>query len=121
MINTQNNLINYLEKAYELTRQGLKEVQAYEIEKLNLTLDNRERILNIIESLSEQMSLYAKDKSNNLEEFNNQVNQVIAKICKMDDIIAECLEAEKNKTQIEIAKTHKNKENFKGYNLNNLK
>ena len=118
----QDQLIEYLEKAYELTRLALKHVQAREYEKLSEVLDNRERSLNIISSLSEKLSLYKDVKSPQLLiEFNNQVNLVIEKIANMDDIITSCLKHEKEKTQFEIAKTYKNKENFKGYNLNNTK
>ena len=122
MIDTQNSLIEFLEKAYELTTLALKLVQKSELDQLNEVLENRERAINIIESLSERLSLHKKNADPlHVEAFNNQVNQVISKIANMDDIIMSCLEHEKTKTQFEIAKTFKNKENFKGYNLNNLK
>jgi len=122
MIETQNSLIEFLEKAYELTTMALKLVQKQDIDKLNEVLANRERVINIMESLSERLSLHQKNQDPNLvEAFNNQVNQVITKISTMDEIIMDCLEHEKSKTQFEIAKTFKNKENFKGYNLNNIK
>ena len=122
MIDTQNSLIEFLEKAYELTTLALKLVQKSELDQLNEVLENRERAINIIESLSERLSLHQKNADPlHVEAFNNQVNQVISKIANMDDIIMSCLEHEKTKTQFEIAKTFKNKENFKGYNLNNLK
>lgn len=119
----QDSLISYLEKAFELTRQALKAVQSQEYVKVNEILDNRERAVNIIQSLSEKLALYGKNKDTpkSLIDFNNQVNQVIDQISKMDIIIESCLEHEREKTQLEIAKTFKNKENFKGYNLNNLK
>jgi hypothetical protein len=124
MKDIQENLIVFLEKAYELTTQALKNAQASEFEQLNTLLENRERAINVIQSLSEKLSLYPANENeapNSLIEFNNQVSQVIDKINSMDEIITSCLEHERNKTQIEIAKTFKNKENFKGYNLNNLK
>ena len=122
MKNIQIQLIDFLEKAYQLTQESLKLVQAQDFEKLSQTLDNRERAVNIIQSLSEQLSLHQKNlKPEEYQEFNNQVSQVITKIESMDEIITSCLEHEKNKTQFEIAKTFKNKENFKGYNLNNTK
>lgn len=119
----QEELTTYLEKAYKLTQMSLKYVQEEEFDKLTQTLDNRERALNIIESLSEKLSLYGKNKDTPLSliDFNQQVHLIIQKINNMDDIITSCLEHEKNKTQFEIAKTFKNKENFKGYNLNKLK
>ena len=122
MKNLQTELIHFLDKAYTLTQEALKAVQEKEYEKLNILLDNRERAINIIQSLSDNLSLHQKcaDQSQ-VNEFNNQVNQVINKIYSMDDIITSCLNYEKNKTQFEIAKTFKNKETLKGYNLNNTK
>ena len=122
MKDIQNQLIEFLEKAYELTTIALKKVQERDFEQLGDILDNRERSLNIINSLSEKLSLYKNtDSPKSVIEFNTQVNLVIEKIANMDDIITSCLQHEKEKTQIEIAKTYKNKENFKGYNLNSLK
>ncbi len=124
MKDLQDQLIQFLEKAYQLTQLALKCVQQRDYERLSEILDNRERAVNIIQSLSENLSLHSKDKKNNSDaviQFNNQVSLVIEKINQMDEIITSCLEHEKDKTQFEIAKTFKNKENFKGYNLNNLK
>ena len=122
MLETQNTLIDFLEKAYNLTTQALKLVQNNQFEELNQVLNNRERIINIIDSLSEQLALHQRNREpSEYEAFNNQLNQVIQKIQSIDEIITNCLEHEKNKTQFEIAKTFKNKENFRGYNLNNIK
>ena len=75
-------------------------------------LDNRARVVNIILHLDEQYGL-PKD--------NNQLNQLLSEITQMDQQIHDLLSHEKMITQNEIAKTRKNKENFKGYNLNDLK
>ncbi|MBT4790981.1 MAG: hypothetical protein HON90_05380 [Halobacteriovoraceae bacterium] len=119
----QENIITLLDNAYNLTRQALKQVQSRDFEKLVEVLDHRERAINVINSLSEKLHLYGKNPNTpiSLIAFNNQVSQVIEAINNMDDIITTCLEHEKEKTQFEIAKTFKNKENFKGYNLNSLK
>ena len=124
MIETQKNLIEFLEKAYNLTRLALKAVQNKEFEQLNDILNNRERAINIILTMSERLELHQKSKeetSQDMVAFNNQVSQVLDKINQMDEIITNCIIHEKSKTQFEIAKTHKNKESFKGYNLNNIK
>lgn len=122
MIETQKTLLEFLEKAYELTTLALKLVQKRDIDSLNEVLDNRERAINIVETMSERLALHQTQQDpSEYEAFNNQVSQVITKMGTMDEIILECLEHEKSKTQFEIAKTFKNKENFKGYNLNNLK
>ena len=121
--NLQNDIMTLLDKAHELTRIALKQVQAKDFEKLIDVLDNRERAINIINSLSEKLYLYSKNPNapKSLIHFNNQVTQVIEAINNMDEVITKCLEHEKEKTQFEIAKTFQNKENFKGYNLNNTK
>lgn len=118
----ETNLIEILQKATELTQKALKQVQNKDFDELNKTLNNRERALNIAESFSENLSLYKNnpDYTPN-ESLNNQVTQLISNITSLDDIISSCLEYEKNKTKNEIAKTFKNKENFKGYNLNKIK
>ena len=56
MIEVKNNLIKFLEKAYELTTTALKLAQAKEFDQLNLVLENRERVINIIDSLSHSLS-----------------------------------------------------------------
>ena len=118
----QKNLISFLDKAYALTIKSLKLVQNQEFEELNTVLANRERAINIIDSLSQNLSMFqSKMEQNEFNEFNTQVSQVIEKINGIDEIVMSCLEHEKNKTQFEIAKSFKSKENFKGYNLNNVK
>lgn len=122
MLQTQENLITFLDKAYELTKVSLKLAQAKNFDELVKVLDNRERAINIVQSMSENLSMYQKNKEQeSYIAFNNQVNQVIEQIHSMDEIVMACLAHEKEKTQFEIAKTHKNKENFKGYNLNKVK
>ncbi len=122
MKTTHTQLIDFLDKAYLLTQEALKAVQVKDYNKLNVILDNRERAINIVNSLSENLALhYQKANPQLVKEINNQVTQIINKIASLDEIIESCLEFEKNKTQFEIAKTFKNKENLKGYNLNNLK
>ena len=122
MKSTHTQLVDFLDKAYQLTQQALKAVQDKDYDKLNTILDNRERAINIVNSLSENLALHYKNANQDIVNgINNQVSQIINKIESLDEIIASCLEFEKNKTQFEIAKTFKNKENLKGYNLNNLK
>ena len=123
MKETQENLIQFLEKAYDLTTQALKSAQAGDFDALVNILDNRERAINIVQSLSENLALHQKNSEEQelVKQFNSQVNLIIEKIHSMDEIIQTCLEHERDKTQFEIAKTFKNKENFKGYNLNKIR
>jgi transcription termination factor NusB len=117
MKETQRNLIDFIEKAYLLTRDAFKEVQNNNFDEVIRILDNREKAINIATTFSERLALYPEQD----EVFNNQLNQVVERINKLDDIISSCLEHEKNKTQFEIGKTYQSKENFKGYNLNKIK
>jgi transcription termination factor NusB len=117
MKETQKNLNNFIEKSYNLTRQAFKAVQEKNFDEVVRILDNREKAINIASTFSERLALYPTQD----EEFNNQLSQVVDRINKLDNIISSCLEHEKNKTQFEIGKTHQNKENFKGYNLNKIK
>lgn len=122
MQQTQENLITFLDKAYELTKVSLKLAQTKNFDELMKVLDNRERAINIVQSMSENLALHQKnEKQETYIAFNNQVNQVISQIHSIDEIVMTCLEHEKEKTQFEIAKSFKNKENFKGYNLNKVK
>lgn len=122
MQQTQENLIVFLEKAYELTVSSLKLAQAKNFDELIKVLDNRERAINVVQSMSENLALHQKNKEQeSYVTFNNQVNQVIEKIHGIDEIVMTCLDHEKEKTQFEIAKTFQNKENLKGYNLNKIK
>lgn len=122
MQQTQENLIVFLEKAYELTVTSLKLAQSKNFDELVKVLDNRERAINIVQSMSENLALHQKNKAQETYvDFNNQVNQVIEKIHSIDEIVMTCLDHEKEKTQFEIAKTFKNKENLRGYNLNKIK
>ena len=122
MEQTKENLILFLEKAYELTVSSLKLAQAKDFDQLVKVLDNRERAINIVQSMSENLALHQKNKEQETYiDFNNQVSQVIDKIHSIDEIVMTCLAHEKEKTQFEIAKTFKNKENFRGYNLNKIK
>jgi hypothetical protein len=117
MKETQKSLLDFIERSYLLTREAFKAVQEKNFDEVVRILDNREKAINIASTYSERLSLYP----NQDEEFNNQLNQVVERINKLDDIISSCLEHEKNKTQFEIGKTHQNKESFKGYNLNKIK
>lgn len=109
-------LINDLAiKAFDITCECLELSKAEEIELILKKLDDRERVINAITKLSEDPQV-----QENLE-FVYQVNQVIEKIHSYDEQILEKLIALKGKLHFEIAKVFKTKENFKGYNLNNLK
>jgi len=118
----EKNIFKTLTGAYEISVHCLKLIRSNNIEELLPALENRERAINIAQSFSENLSLYQTTNPRDVDEsFNNQLNQLIKKISSLDGIIINYLTHEKNKTQFEIAKTFRDRENFKGYNLNNLK
>lgn len=83
-------------------------------------LENRSRVINIVFHLDEKIQVETQNPPID-EQKEKLVVDLISAINSFDDIIQEYLVKEKLITQNEIAKTHKNKENFKGYNLNNTK
>lgn len=122
MNNNHTLLTDLIEKTLTLSVQCVQYVDKHDFESLFPLIEKRDKLISIIQTINERLEVEQKANLNmNDVEFNNQVNQLIAKIQEMDDYILLKLDEEKNKTQIEIAKAFKNKENFKGYNLNSLK
>lgn len=115
---TQKVFLKSLETALELSQLCLQLIEEKKHEKALAVLDNRSRVVNIVLHLDETVRGAGHEVS---EEFNNLVSRLITSINERDKIIYERLNQEKLLTQNEIAKTSKNKENFKGYNLNDLK
>ncbi|MBC77351.1 MAG: hypothetical protein CME64_15205 [Halobacteriovoraceae bacterium] len=108
----QDVLFKAVNTAHELAELCLNLLEKKKYDKALEILNNKERVVNIILHLDEQYGI-PKD--------NNQLNKLFSEITKMDQEIFNLLTHEKLLTQNEIAKTRKNKENFKGYNLNDLK
>ena len=111
-----------LRTADEMSDQCLELLHSKRFDAALDVLDNRGRVVSIIIHLDEQIRITPSEPVNDQgSEENNLVNQLIKSINIKDEEIFELLSHEKLLTQNEIAKTRKNKENFKGYNLNNLK
>jgi hypothetical protein len=118
-MNEQELFNDLLSKILVVTNRCYQDVVAGNYETINEDIENRGRLLGIIESLQERLII----KGNNSPKFaayNNQVNQVISKIQYLDEEMTKLMEEARNKTQNQIAKAFKNKENLKGYNLNKL-
>lgn len=116
----QLHTLELVEKALVLSRVALRQSQLNNLEELNLTLSNRERVINILLSHSENLSLYKDHEQEENVAFNTQLDQKLNEINKVDQIIVDFLQHQKSLTQVEIAQTFKNKESFKGYNLNKV-
>lgn len=118
---SKDTLLEVLTKAYELTREALNCAQTADFEQLHQILDNRERAISIAQTMSERLTLEQRNLDpTDLARTNNQMSQIISNISSMDEVITTYLQQEREKTQVEIAKTFKNKESFKGYNLNKI-
>jgi hypothetical protein len=119
-------LTDLIAKAIYISQQSVQMVDAFQFDKVEELTRKREKVISIILTLHERLELSQQIVKNTTEReraiaFNNQLNLLIEKISEFDEYIMLRLNEEKDKTQIEIAKVFKNKENFKGYNLNCLK
>lgn len=114
-MNAQELIYKLIEKAVILTADAMSLSTSDNIEDINKLISHRDHILNIFSNTYERL------EKNLNQEYKNQLNQLIVQIMDMDQLILENLEKQKEKVQIDIAKIFKNRENFKGYNLNTLK
>lgn len=80
-------------------------------------IDQRTALINILRTLKVKIS----NDYPLSEEFEKTSNLFISKMESFNQEILIYLKLEKEKTKLQIAKTHKNKENLKGYNLKSIK
>ncbi|MCT4642538.1 MAG: hypothetical protein N4A33_09615 [Bacteriovoracaceae bacterium] len=124
----KRNQINNKEKIFELYYQVIEKIvestaickQFIYEEKLTdllIELEKRSQLINIFKSL--QLSF--EDKNICTDNLKDEIYNFLNKIKRFDNDILNYLSKEKLNAKIEIAKMHKNKESFKGYNLNNTK
>ena len=66
-------------------------------------------------------TLFSSIDANEFNQAHPEFLKILGKIDKLDLQIKTDLISLKDSVHLEIAKTFKTKENFKGYNLNNLK
>ncbi len=122
MSNAHTMLPEFIEKALLLSADCLNHISNDDSDKLLETLENRERVINIIQSLHETVTLeQTQINSEYNDEFNTQLNQLLTVIAEIDEKVLNYLHEERELVQNEIAKTFKNKEHLKGYNLKSLK
>jgi hypothetical protein len=121
-MNNQDLFLQALRDAVTMSQQIIHCFEKKDINAALSILENRSRVINIIFHLDEKLQLEQKNApTEKVEQINRVVVDMIASINNYDEAIQEHLLQEKIITQNEIAKTHKNKENFKGYNLNDIK
>lgn len=102
-------------QALELTEGIVELVKSENVDLILKRLDERDRVINIMSRLLAFVPPAEVDKQ--IPEFKGIIN----KITKIDELIMTDLIRLKDSVHLEIAKTFKTKENFKGYNLNNIK
>lgn len=104
----------YILKAITLTEEVL--AREIEEEKLEGFTANRDRLFHIIEQISKQI-----DWKVVAEETRNELDRQISYIKKLDEKLLVKLQEHQEEVRKEIEKTHRSKENIKGYNLTDTK
>ncbi len=105
----------YINKAISGTEKILSE-EIDDPKDLNYFLDNRDRLLQIITKVSNEISWEEID-----EDKKNYLSRNIEYLKKLDEKLIVKLHEYKNSLKNDIEKTFKQKENIKGYNLNNTR
>lgn len=118
MENKIHNLyIEVLEKIAINSADCRIHMKSQDVETLMDYLDQRSALINIFQTL--KIKIRADYPTS--EEIDTTVNLFLKKMEQFNQEILSFLNLEKDKTRLEIAKTFKNKENLKGYNLNSIK
>ncbi len=101
-------------KAITLTENFL--AQEIDEDKLAVFTDNRDRLLNVIDQISQQVEW--NDVS---EEQKTELSRQIDYMKKLDEKLLVKLQERQAEIREEIERTHRQKESIKGYNLNDVK
>lgn len=121
-MNELSLLNNLIESVVRLTQKSLTDAQNSNFDKIDYYIEERGKALTIIELMLEKLNINpVYNNSETITQYNNQLNQLVSLIHQSDEQLVKYLQEESIKTQNQIAKTFKNKENLKGYNLNDLK
>jgi len=115
MTKSETVFLKALETALEMGETCVRLFREKKHESALSILENRSRVVDIILHLEAENALTQTPFS------SDKINRLLSQISEKDEEIFHLLKEEKLTTQNEIAKTRKNKENFRGYNLNDLK
>jgi hypothetical protein len=122
--------LSLLDRSEKLTYQMHKAAASGDIAKVHYESDNRERMINVIEtfqtSIEDTISKAKSDKINPtfveiMKCWSHDVNLWVERTTKIDNETTGLLEAQKEQATREIATVFKTNQQFKGYNLNNVK
>lgn len=123
------NHLDILQKTLASSENILTFAQAGKTDDLYLETENRNRLLNILESvqskihyLLEQVETVSLTKNTieQIKQWQMKMNDFIEKINLIDQEIMGRLIDEKDSVGKEIAELYKKKQSFKGYNLKNV-
>jgi hypothetical protein len=133
MINSITDMIikhlELLDESDKLTGLTLVSIKEEDIDEIEATSDNRERLFSIISKVQEIIETKINTLPNDLitsdfveivKCWGSDLDQWILRTQEADFNIIELLESFKQSTTKEIASLFKTKERFKGYNLNNV-
>jgi len=121
--------LDLLENVYKISIKIFSSASRGMIDEVSSESENRERLINILESVQAQ----AEATLNKMSDFTDlellmiirswreDVNYWIDKIRNVDSNTTLLLEQLKEEATIEIANVYKNKESLKGYNLNSIR
>ena len=109
--------IDLLHSVNQVTQHILNYLEADNLDQAIFELDNRDRLINIVNNQSLTLKVEAGANPYNLEE----IDSLLKLIQKGDEMIISQLDNLKSSTNKEIAKVFKTKESFKGYNLRDLR
>jgi len=114
-----NNLIHLFEefvtKAIVETERALT-FESSDISSVENFMLNRERLLQIINQISNQIEWETVE-----DDTKSNLNRYIDYIKKLDEMLLVKLQSTREEIKGDIETTFKNKENIKGYNLNDTK
>lgn len=104
----------YILKAITMTEKTI-EADFKEINLENFA-ENRDRLLNVVDQISKKIDWEQVNETRRTE-----LSRQIEFIKKLDDKLIEKMQAYQQELKLEIEKNFRQKENIKGYNLNDVK
>ena len=121
---------DFMDRILVSTRRLLLATNQGDMDSIDFESDNRERMINIIEqvqfTIEERLNTFFTKESIEevtpiLNAWANDLGLWYEKIGLIDDETTQGLELMKEETAKEIGAVYRNRENFRGYNLNSLK
>jgi hypothetical protein len=122
--------LTFCDYVTEVTISMAKAAQMQNIELVHACADNRERLIAIVEKYQKEIEDFIKKLNpynlakEDLEIYRSWAQDVeswVRENNEIDEVITEALNHQKDQTVEEIASVFKNKQKFKGYNLNDVK